>query len=559
MLNKRKYLAIEEFLQKCGSVQNKKEFIIGLLYMDYTSRFGGGNKKLEEYVRTRILHDPFKPLDSITEDEYKSFFKAISLEKEEFPDIVLALLNMNDPFHMFSNPSLIDLVTRVLNIQNSDIVFDFGSGYGNFLVTIACWNRDKIIRPALYGREINVDSYNVSCMALAMCEANYRIQNVNSMINATCPPYTKGYVFPPFGIRFGKDASNQFKFRGEDLFNSRISSEWLFVFKSLEGMAQDGKLVALLPEGTLFKAQDAEIRKYLLGNGLIEGIISLPSGVLFPWSGVKTSLLILSRGNESFKAVNGEEVLKELPIKKLTSHEAAVDLYNAYTAKDVEHIRSKDIKSLDFNLSYNALHTKGVYQNLSNLKAISEVADILKGSPLTISAFKDQIASGATPYQILTSSNIEDGIIDYDSLPYIGDGKKYKKYFVQRGDVVMTTKSTKVKFAVINDKPSTSVIVTGGMIIIRPHGDIVDGTFLKMFFDSTRGKAILASIQKGVIITTIPLNDFKNIMIPCPPIDEQRALSKKYNNLLAVYDGMKKEVENVEKRLANFYDDSLEN
>lgn len=560
MLNKDKYLAIEKFLQKYDSLQNKKEIAISLLYMDYISRFGGGNKNIEEYIQTRIFHDPFNPLSKIqiSENDCKTFFKTLSLEKEEFPDIVLALLNGEDRFHMFSSPSLVDLVTRILDIQNSDIVFDFGSGYGNFLTTIACWNRDQIIRPALYGQEISVDSYSVSCMALTMCEANYHIQNVNSMINAKCPPYTKGYVFPPFGIRFGKYLSDQFKFRGEDLFNSRISSEWLFVFRALEGMTKGGKLVALLPEGTLFKSQDAAIRKYLLSNGLVEGIISLPPGVLFPWSGIKTSLLVLSYGNTAFKVVNGEEILEGLPSKKLVSHEAAVDLYNAYVAKDVERIQNQDIKSFDFNLSYNALHAKDTYQGLSNLKVISEVANVCKGSPLTIAAFKDQIASSATPYQILTSSNIEGGVINYDSLAYIGDGKKYEKYFIQKGDVVMTTKSTKVKFAVINDKPSTSIIVTGGMIIIRPHANAIDGTFLKMFFDSARGKAILASIQKGAIITTIPLDYFKSLKIPCPPIDEQRALSKKYNSLLNIYDGMRKEVESMEKQLANFYDDSLE-
>lgn len=560
MSTKEKYSKIKDFFWKLGPIQNKKGLGIGLLYMDYTSRFGGGDKKLEDYVRTQAHNYSFKPFSDITEADCRSFFKAVALEKGEYPEIVLDILSAEDrpDAVMPSNPSLSEFVARILEIKSSDSVFDLGSGYGNFLVSVGLFYRDQAIRPALFGQEINIDAYNISCMALTMCGANYHIENVNSMENSKCPSFTKGYVFPPFAVRFDRSAADQFKFRGEELFVPKTSSEWLFVFKALEGMNKGGKLAVLLPEGVLFKAQDAGIRKYLLDNNLIEGIVSLPAGTLYPWAGVKTSLLILSYGNESFKVVDGEEVLKGLPVKGLSSHEAAVDLYNAYNSKDVELINDSDIKSLDFNLSYSSLHSKDIYQGLDNLKAVSEVAEVLKGSPLTIAGFKDQIASSATPYQILTSSNIEGGIIDYESLPYIGDGKKYEKFFARKGDIVMTTKSTKVKFAVINEEPSTSIIVTGGMIIIRPSPELIDGTYLKMFFDSARGKAILASIQKGAVITTIPLNDFKNLKLPCPPIDEQKAVSKKYNSLLAVYDGMKKEVEDMERRLANFYEDSLE-
>lgn len=556
MSTKEKCIQIKEFVRKLGPTQNKRTLIVCLLYMDYVDRFGDGDRNLMDCAHNLAQYS-LRPLRDTAKADCQTFLQSLSLEKEEYPEVVLELLNIHDNYEGFSTPSLAELVARILEIKSSDSVFDLGSGYGNFLVAVSSLNRDQAIRPALYGQEINVEAYNVSCMALTMCGANYHIQNINSIENAKCPAFTKGYTFPPFAIQFDRSASDQFKFLGEDLFVPKTSSEWLFVFKALGGMNKNGKLAVLLPESALFKAQDAGIRKYLLDNNLIEGIISLPSGVLYPWSGIKTSLLVLSYNNKAFKVVDSDEVLKDLPIKGLVSHEAAVDIYNAYNSKNVELIQDSDIKSLDFNLSYNALHAKDVYQGLHNLKIISEVAEILKGSPLTISAFKDQIASSATSYQILTSSNIEDGIIDYESLPYIVDGKKYEKFFAKKGDIVMTTKSTKVKFAVINEEPTTSVIVTGGMIIIRPNTDLVDGTYIKMFFDSAKGKAILASIQKGAIITTIPFNDFKNLKFPCPPIEKQKVVSKKYNNLLAVYDGMKKEVEDMERRLANFYEDTL--
>ena len=96
------------------------------------------------------------------------------------------------------------------------------------------------------------------------------------------------------------------------------------------------------------------------------------------------------------------------------------------------------------------------------------------------------------------------------------------------------------------------------MIVIRPKQEIMDGTYLKMFLDSIKGKQILESIKKGTVILTIPFNDFLNIQIPCPEIENQKKMSAKYNRLLAMYDGMKKEVESMERRLSSFYDENKE-
>ena len=303
----------------------------------------------------------------------------------------------------------------------------------------------------------------------------------------------------------------------------------------------------------LFKAQDAEIRKYLIENGLIEGIISLPMSCL-DFTGIRTDIIVFSYGNQSFRLVNGEEVLKGLPVKGINSHEAVVDLYNAYTCSQ-KIVEKKDIKSLDYNLTYASLSAKNLYEGMKDLVRIGDIAEIIKGPALTLGSFKDQVAKTPTPYQILTSSDISDGIIDLGTLTYIGDGKKFEKYRIHKGDIVMTSKSTKVKFASIIEEPKNCVIVTGGMIIIRPDSSRVDGTYFKIFFDSARGKALLASIQKGSLIVTIPAKDFENLKFPCPAMEEQKAAAKKYNNFLAVYDGMKKETMEMEKRLANFFEE----
>lgn len=547
---------IYAYILKKGVREEAKSLSVAILYSNYVDSFGTTDKKLNEYVNQILSRSILKKAKE--DEERKRLFYNLDIKKEEYPEIVKGLLNIPDRFSLFTPNSVAEFVEMVLDIKNSDSVLDIGSGNGNFLVDIAAENTDEAIRPSLIGQEINMDAYCVSCMALDMCGANFHIQNANSVSDVKCPPFTKGYIFPPFALKYDSFAVEPFKYLGTDLFESKVSYEWLFVLKALEGMNPNGKIAVILPEGALFRTQDSNIRKYLLDNKLIEGIVSLPAGTFMPWTNIKTNLLIISHDNDSFKVLDGEEVLKDLPVRGLSSHEAAVDLANAYFAENVERIQDGDIKSLDFNLSLNALHAKDIYEGLSNLKKISDVADVFKGSPLTLSMFKDQLSNCKTQYQLLSSGNIDDGIIDYASLPFIADGKKYEKFALKKGDVVLTAKSTKVKFAVINDEPESTLIAIGGMIVIRPKPEIMDGTYLKMFLDSIKGKQILESIKKGTVILTIPFNDFLNIQIPCPEIENQKKMSAKYNRLLAMYDGMKKEVESMERRLSSFYDENKE-
>lgn len=558
MLNvKEKASRISSHFSKGGAKVNTVPVSIAALYLDYSNRYGVCDKKLKEFASEIVKR--YELPNKKENASWGELLGELELDERDYALITKELLaNNNDIHDSFLSPSVSELVSLVLGINASDTVLDLGSGYGNFLVDVAVANFGESIRPTLLGQEINCEYYSVSCMALSMCGANYNIQNVNSISDAKCPSFTKGFIFPPFGLRYDGVAVDAFRHLGNDLFDAKVSYEWLFVLKAIEGMKPNGKIAVILPEGALFRTQDAAIRRYLLNNKLIEGVVSLPAGTFMPAMGIKTDLLVLSRGNESFKLVDGEEVLKDLPTRGVVSHEAAIDLYNAYFANDVEKIKDGDIKSLDCNLCLSALHAKDVYDGLKNLKKLSDVAVVFKGSPLTAAAFKDQLSNGKTPYQILSSGNIDDGIIDYTSLPFIADGKKYEKFALKKGDVVVTAKSTKVKFAVIADEPESTLIAIGGMIVVRPNHEFLDGTFLKMFFESSRGKQILESIKKGVVVTTIPFNDFLNVKVTCPSIEEQRKMAKKYNSLLAMYDGMKKEAESMEKRLASFYDENHE-
>jgi type I restriction enzyme M protein len=73
-------------------------------------------------------------------------------------------------------------------------------------------------------------------------------------------------------------------------------SEVLFVDYMAEHLSPTGRAGIIVPEGIIFQSQTAhkDLRKLLVEQSLV-AVISLPSGVFNPYSGVKTSILILDK------------------------------------------------------------------------------------------------------------------------------------------------------------------------------------------------------------------------------------------------------------------------
>ena len=73
-------------------------------------------------------------------------------------------------------------------------------------------------------------------------------------------------------------------------------SEVLFVDYMAEHLTPTGRAAIIVPEGIIFQSQTAykELRKMLVDTSLV-AVVSLPAGCFNPYSGVKTSILILDK------------------------------------------------------------------------------------------------------------------------------------------------------------------------------------------------------------------------------------------------------------------------
>ncbi|UWY27867.1 SAM-dependent methyltransferase [Flavobacterium sp. TR2] len=87
-----------------------------------------------------------------------------------------------------------------------------------------------------------------------------------------------------------------------------VQSELLFLERMIYMLEDGGKACVVVPEGLLFNTSSAHVstRKILMHDCDLQGVISLPSGVFQPYTGVKTSILIFEK--KKYRKTTPQEV-----------------------------------------------------------------------------------------------------------------------------------------------------------------------------------------------------------------------------------------------------------
>ncbi len=80
-------------------------------------------------------------------------------------------------------------------------------------------------------------------------------------------------------------------------------TELLFVAQMMRLLQNGGRCAVIIPDGVLFGSSNAHIavRKKLVEEAQLEGVISMPSGVFKPYAGVSTAILVFTKGGETDK------------------------------------------------------------------------------------------------------------------------------------------------------------------------------------------------------------------------------------------------------------------
>ncbi len=225
-------------------------------------------------------------------------------------EYLLSVLGSQGDAGQFRTPRhIIDFMVAVLDPKKTETVLDPACGTAGFLISsykhILNANKDaggsSTLTPDDKGRLAqNFKGYDISPDMV-------RLSLVNLYLHGFTDPHIAEYdsltsqdrwneyadvilANPPFmSPKGGIKPHNRFSVQSK-------RSEVLFVDYMAEHLTPQGRAAIIVPEGIIFQSQGAytQLRKMLVEEYLV-AVVSLPAGVFNPYSGVKTSILLLDK------------------------------------------------------------------------------------------------------------------------------------------------------------------------------------------------------------------------------------------------------------------------
>ena len=225
-------------------------------------------------------------------------------------EYLLSVLGSQGDAGQFRTPRhIIDFIVAVVDPKKNETILDPACGTAGFLISsykhILTANTDdegnSTLTPDERGRlTANFKGYDISPDMV-------RLSLVNMYLHGFQEPHIFEYdtltseerwneyadvilANPPFmSPKGGIRPHNRFSVKSK-------RSEVLFVDYMAEHLTPSGRAGIIVPEGIIFQSQNAhkQLRKMLVEEYLV-AVVSLPAGVFNPYSGVKTSILILDK------------------------------------------------------------------------------------------------------------------------------------------------------------------------------------------------------------------------------------------------------------------------
>ena len=225
-------------------------------------------------------------------------------------EYLLSVMDSQGDAGQFRTPRhIIDFIVSIVDPKKEDVVLDPACGTAGFLIssykhiveantdadgniTLTPDDRERLAKN-LMGYDISPDMVRLSLVNMYLhglvdphiyeydtLTSEERWNEFADVILANPP-----FMSPKGGIR----PHNRFSVKSK-------RSEVLFVDYMAEHLNAGGRAGIIVPEGIIFQSQNAykELRKKLMEECLV-AVVSLPAGVFNPYSGVKTSILLLDK------------------------------------------------------------------------------------------------------------------------------------------------------------------------------------------------------------------------------------------------------------------------
>jgi len=492
-------------------------------------------------------------------------------------EYLLSVLGSQGDAGQFRTPRhIIDFMVEIIDPKKNESVLDPACGTAGFL--ISAWKHilrqntreragDLLTPDERANLAANIHGYDISPDMV-------RLSLVNMYLHGFTDPHIVEYdtltseerwnetadvilANPPFmspkgGIKPHKRFSVQ-----------ATRSEVLFVDYMAEHLSPQGRAAIVVPEGIIFQSGTAyrKLREMLVKTSLV-AVVSLPAGVFNPYSGVKTSILILDKRlartcdsvlfakveNDGFnlgaqrRAVAGND----LPEAKrlLDEFYAAPEKFeNCVAAHKVA--RTTLGEKGEWNLSGDRYLASTPQQSSFVFRKLEDVFSEIKNG------VNVQQLDEPGKYRVTRIQTISDGTVDLSKTKWTIDEVPADKLLV-RGDILLSHINSYDHLAktAIFDTDESGVIHGINLIRLRPNREIILPNYaaclLKSSYFIEKAKTFA---QRAVNQASIKVSDLKTIEIPLPPLAIQQEIVAEIEGYQKIIDGARQVVENYRPRI----------
>ena len=458
-------------------------------------------------------------------------------------DELISFILFNDPSNSrrsnylpTSPEGILKLTQKLLDIKNSDNIIELNSGLGNFGILMFLDNQNLKFK----GLEDDIISNHIAILKFSLFSDEIIFENTNTSNYQIDKKVNKIFVNFPF---------NEFlteRYPGVSL--DKNFPEWEFTKLLLDKIREGTKVVSIVREHTLSIRKNQNILKEFIEEGLIETVISLPSGI-FQGIGFKVALVIFSKENKKVKLIDATDLYVVEKKNNIISDENIEKILKCFHEDSKKTISKniQDIKDNNYNLDVNE-NIQENYQAKEGVQLKAVIKNITRGSQIKLSELEGLKSDKPTPFLYLTLTNINDGIIEFNNneqyLTMIPE--KLEKYCIKNNSFLIPKIGTPpYKLAIAQVDNERKILPNGNFIVIELDESKINPWYLAAFFTSDLGVEYLKYRYKGNTISHLSISDLEKIVIPLYELEEQNKIAQKY---IETIDEIKKLKEKLEEK-----------
>lgn len=327
-----------------------------------------------------------------------------------------------------------------------------------------------------------------------------------------------------------------------------------------EHLTPNGRAGIIVPEGIIFQSQTAytELRKMLVDSSLV-AVISLPAGVFNPYSGVKTSILILDKAlakeataiaffkveNDGFGlgAQRREIDKNDLPQVRTQIGEYLCRLRTHESLEDIQPTlglvvpKEKIAENGDYNLSGERYKENSVRASVFQTIRLGELCELIGGS--TPSKQDESYWTNGTVKWISSKHVDERGHITGYELISKKAVNETSTGVAPRGSTIIITRVSVGKFAFADEEYAINQDLTA---IVSKDVSRLAPEFIRVVAHHIA--SVVERSAEGIGVRGVTRNFLSELKIPLPPLKVQKEIVGEIEGYQKVIDGSRAVVDN---------------